>query len=118
MEEVRWVNEGLPPTPNDLQTGTILLHQQAKGYLLCPSCGNILDQPAPVQAAQGGRRNAQNRRGAQPTNGHSNSCPIRGNNPTAVSITTSGKAEILRLIFPVPHSTPKAEIEPLGLTLG
>jgi hypothetical protein len=117
-EEVRWVNEGLPPTPNDLQAGITLLHQQAKGYLLCPSCGNILEQPAPVQAARGGRRNAQNRANAQATNGHSNSCPIRGANPVAVGITSSGKVEILRLILPVPHSTPKADLEPWGLTLG
>jgi hypothetical protein len=118
IEEVRWVNEGLPPTPNDLQAGIIMLHQQAKGYLLCPSCGNILEQPAPVQAARGGRRNARNRPGAQATNGHSNACPVRGNNPVAVGITTSGKVEILRLVLPVPHSTPKPDIEPWGLTLG
>jgi hypothetical protein len=118
IEEVRWVNEGRPPTPNDLQAGIIMLHQQAKGYLICPSCGNILEQPAPVQAARGGRRNVQNRLGAQATNGHSNSCPIRGNNPVAVGITTSGKVEILRLVLPVPHSTPKPDIEPWGLTLG
>jgi hypothetical protein len=118
LEEMRWVNEGLPPTPNDLQAGIIMLHQQAKGYLLCPSCGNILQQPAPVQAARGGRRNAQNRPGAQATNGHSNACPVRGNNPVPVGITTSGKVEILRLVLPVPHSTPKPDIEPWGLTLG
>jgi len=45
IEEVRWVNEGVPPTPNDLQAGIIMLHQQAKGYLLGPSCGNILEPP-------------------------------------------------------------------------
>lgn len=118
IEEVRWVNEGLPPTPNDLQAGIIMLHQQAKGYLLCPSCGNILEQPAPVQGARGGRRNALNRPGQQATNGHSNSCPVRGNNPIAVGITTSGKAEILRLVLPVPHSTPKPNIESWATTLG
>jgi hypothetical protein len=116
-EEVRWVNEGLPPSPNDLQAGIVLLHPQAKGYLLCPSCGNLLDQPAPVQAARGGRRNAQ-RQPAQPTNGHSNACPVRGNNPIALGITTSGKVEVLRLLLPVPHSTPADQVESWGLSLG
>jgi hypothetical protein len=116
-EEVRWVNEGLPPSPNDLQAGIILLHSQAKGYLLCPSCGNLLDQPAPVQAARGGRRNAQ-QQASQATNGHSNVCPLRGNNPTAVSITTSGKVEVLRLLLPVPHSTPPGQIDSWGRSLG
>ena len=117
-EEVRWVNEGPPPTAGDLQAGIILLHQQAKGYLLCPSCGNLLDQPAPVQAARGGRRNAQNRQGAQATNGHFNACPLRGNNPAAFSITTSNRLEVLRLLLPVPHAAPPGQFTSWGLSLG
>ncbi len=61
-EEVRWTNEGRPPTPTDLQTGALLLHRNARGYLLCPACGRMLEQPAPVQAPRGGRRNARGRR--------------------------------------------------------
>ncbi len=40
-EEVRWVNEGRPPTPKDLEEG-LVLHRRAKGYLVCPSCGRML----------------------------------------------------------------------------
>jgi hypothetical protein len=116
-EEVRWLNEGLPPSPNDVQAGNILLHLQAKGYLLCPSCGNLLDQPAPVQAARGGRRNAQ-RQPAQAANGHSNTCPHRGNNPVALGITTSGNVEVLRLLLPVPHATQPDQVNSWGLSLG
>jgi hypothetical protein len=118
IEEVRWLNESIPPTANDQDAGHLVLHEQARGYLLCPSCGNILEQPAPVQARRGGRRNAQNRAGAQATGGHSKSCAARGNNPVPVAITTAGKVEILRLILPVPHGTKDTDIQPWGLTLG
>jgi replicative superfamily II helicase len=114
-EEVRWVNEGLPPSANDLQAGLVMLHPQAKGYLLCPACGYLLEQPAPPQPAKGGRRNARGRQQAQATNGHSKVCPLRGNLPSAVGITTSGKVEVLRLLLPVPHATP---VDSWGLSVG
>lgn len=77
--------------------------------------------PRTTGASSGRTRRAEkpeNRPGAQANNGHSNSCPARGNNPVAVGITTSGRVEILRLVLPIPHSTPKADIGPWGLTLG
>ncbi len=116
-EEVRWVNEGAPPTPAELQAGNTVLHPEAKGYLLCPSCGNLLDQPAPVHAARGGRRHAQ-RQAAQAPGGHSRACALQGNRPVAVAITTSGKAEVLRLLLPVPQSTRADQVDSWGLSLG
>jgi hypothetical protein len=116
-EEVRWVNEGVPPTPGELDAGILTLHPQAKGYLLCPSCGCLLDQPPAVEAARGGRRNAQSG-AAQATGGHSKNCPLRGNVPVAVAITTSGKAEVLRLLLPVRASTRADQVDSWGLTLG
>jgi hypothetical protein len=56
-EEVRWVNEGRPPSPKDLDEG-LVLHQRAKGYPVCPACGRMLRPPEPDKPA-GGRRNAK-----------------------------------------------------------
>ena len=47
-EEVRWVNEGRPPTPRELNEGVLMLHGEGKGYLLCSTCGQILKAPPPV----------------------------------------------------------------------
>lgn len=76
-EEVRWVNEGPPPTPAELQLGVPVLHADGKGWLLCPSCGRMLDAPT-VQAARSGRSTPAGRANTQNTNGHSESCPHRG----------------------------------------
>ncbi len=103
-EEVRWINEGLPPTPNDLQSGVLMLHADAKGYLLCPSCGHMLEPPSPLQNQGGGRRNAR-QQGAQNTGGHSDSCPQRGANPRPLAISTFGRVDVLRLLVPVPRTS-------------
>jgi hypothetical protein len=46
-EQVRWFNEGKPPTQKDLDEGGLILHPKARGYLLCPSCGRMLTAPEP-----------------------------------------------------------------------
>ncbi len=117
-EEVRWVNEGRPPTARDLQEGTPVLHSAARGYLLCPSCGRILTPPPVNQKATGGRRNAKTGKGANDNNGHSDSCTLRGNNPQSVAISTSGRVEILRLLVPVPVTSQVGEWQSWGLSLG
>lgn len=117
-EEVRWVNEGKPPTAKDVQDGTPLLHPSAKGYLLCPSCGRMLTLPPVNQKATGGRRNAKSGKGTDDNNGHSDTCPLRGNNPQPVAISTSGRVEILRLLLPVPVTSQPCEWQSWGLSLG
>ena len=51
-EEVRWVNEGRPPTPRELNEGVLMLHGEGKGYLLCSTCGHMLTAPPPVAPNQ------------------------------------------------------------------
>jgi hypothetical protein len=118
-EQVRWVNEGVPPTPKEITDGAIVLHHSAKGYLLCPSCGRILDQPPrPAPNQGGGRRNAVRRGGGQNTGGHTDSCPNRGAGPQALAIGTAGSVDVLRLLVPVPHASPDGEWLSWGLSLG
>ena len=102
-EEVRWLNEGRPPSPRELEQGVAVLHAEGKGYLLCPSCGRMLHQPPLEREARGGRRRAAGNQGPHDNNGHGEACPRRGETPTALAITTAGKAEILRLLLPVPQ---------------
>jgi ATP-dependent helicase YprA (DUF1998 family) len=117
-ENVRWINEGRIPSVSDLQSGANLLHRDAKGYLLCPSCGRILESPPPIQSPSGGRRNAANQGGAQGNNGHADSCPQRGSRPQPLAITTSGSVEVLRLLVPVPAASRPEDWQSWGLSLG
>lgn len=121
-EQVRWVNEGKPPTARELQDGAPMLHQAAKGYLLCPACGHMLTPAPQPQNPRGGRRNAQGARAAQNNNGHLDTCPQRGNNPQPLAISAVGSVEVLRLLVPVPAVIPEpnkpAPQASWGLSLG
>lgn len=117
-EEVRWVNEGPVPTPADLQNGAIVLHPANKGFLLCPSCGSVLQPPPPTQTPTRGRRNAQRGVAVQNNNGHADSCHLRGATPSPLAIATSGHGEVLRLLVPVPLLSTPNEWQSWGLSLG
>ncbi|MEW6137145.1 MAG: DEAD/DEAH box helicase [Thermodesulfobacteriota bacterium] len=117
-EEVRWINEGLPPTQAEIANQLPILHVEAKGYLLCPSCGRKLEPPPPPQVQSRGRRNAGGRAGRQDTGGHADGCPLIGTAPRALAITTAAKVEVLRLLMPVPGSDNARQWLSLGLSLG
>ena len=98
-EEVRWVNEGRPPSKKDREEG-IILHDGARGYLICTSCGRMLRQPEPEKPA-GGRRKAKTEK-KQDDIGHAEGCPHKGSNPVPLAISTAEQAEVLRLLVPIP----------------
>ncbi len=119
-ERVAWMNEGLPPSPSDLQVGVPLLHQAARGHWVCESCGRILTF---VTAAGGGRRT---RTRTQPNRatatvdpyGHSRTCSRAGSPPRPIAIFTEAAAEILRLMAIVPDSVAEGDLATWGLSLG
>ncbi|MBD2014350.1 DEAD/DEAH box helicase [Microcoleus sp. FACHB-53] len=117
-EEVRWINEGLPPTEKDNKDTDIRpLHNEAKGYLLCSDCGRILENPDLLQSATQGRRKARKSNQDDPF-GHAENCPQIGQSPKPLALVTAGKAEVLRLMLPVPNSIEKQELQSWGLSLG
>ena len=116
-EEVRWVNEGVPPKNKDREQGIPLLHNEAKGYLLCVECGRMLQNPDLQQLATQGRRRTRQSSQEDPY-GHAENCPQRGKAPQPLAIVTVGKAEVLRLTIPVPASTEEEDLQSWGLSLG
>lgn len=116
-EEIEWMNEGDTPDADDFDSGVPLLHREAKGYLLCASCGKILNVPPPAHDP-GGRRRAQNRRRRDDPYGHSQSCPNAGTPPTPIAIATATTSEVLRLLVPVPGSDDDTGFKSWGLSLG
>ena len=117
-EEVRWINEGKSPSPRDLEEGASILHSEGKGYLLCAACGRMLTPPPIEREAKRGRQKAAGNQGHQNNNGHSEACPRRGESPSPLAITTAGKAEILRLMLPVPQTAGDDHWLSWGLSLG
>ncbi|MDY0169365.1 MAG: DEAD/DEAH box helicase [Thermoguttaceae bacterium] len=116
-ERVRWVNEGRPPTPKELDEGALLLHPKAKGYLLCPACGRMLTAPEPDTTPTGGRRKPRSSE-KQDEFGHAEGCPRRGAAPKPLAISTDQGVEVLRLLVPVPAASGKDEWLSWGLSLG
>lgn len=118
-EEVRWVNEGKPPRDEELQSGAVVLHGEGKGYPLCPSCGRLVELPAPARPAakNGGRRNAGGRT-REETLGHAKTCHRRGEAGKPLAIATRGGVEVLRLLVPVPRPAPNDQWLSWGLSLG
>jgi hypothetical protein len=116
-EEVRWVNEGMPPKPADFDGGLPVLHREGKGWLLCPTCGRLLDPP-PKAPAKGGKKNAAGAAGPKNSFGHPDDCPQRGAQPRPLAIATSSSVEVLRLMVPVPKPNAPDEWKSWGLSLG
>lgn len=120
-EEVRWLNEGLPPTSTEMQSGIPILHNKAKGYPICSSCGRMLKDPNIESQSSSknnrGRRTTRNN-SSQNVYGHSPDCHLASQPPIPLAIVTAEKAETLRLMLPVPHDTQDTQIMSWGLSLG
>ncbi len=117
-EQVYWLNEGLKPTPTELQGGLPVLHGDAKGFLLCAACGNILDVPPQPKEAKGGRRQPRGPASGPNIYGHRESCPRAGSPPVAQALVTFTSAEVLRLLVLVPDEMDGAAAKTWGYSLG
>jgi len=119
-EEVRWLNEGLPPTPTDNKSGVALLHNKAKGYAICSACGHLLSNPDQDAQNQKSRRKTNVKSDVNNQNfyGHHPSCTLASQPPLPLAIVTTEKAETLRLMLPVPHDFDDIQLKTWGLSLG
>lgn len=115
-EEVRWLNENVEPTPAEIQRGG-LLHDNAKGFNLCPTCGRILTPQDPPRAGRG-RQQPRNARAGQDPFGHANQCPRAGLPPEPSAIATAIRAEILRLVVVLPESIEQEPLEEWAHSMG
>lgn len=114
-ETVRWLNEG--PAPNAAaREAAVLLHQDAAGYRLCPSCGRILNLVNAKPKGKGGTPRAQ--QGGTDPYGHAENCPHRGTGLPPVAIVTSDHAETLRLLVTLPANMRPEEVIGWGVSLG
>jgi hypothetical protein len=113
-EEVRWLNEGLEPTAAEREAG-LLLHNDARGFFLCGTCGRQLAHP-PADRGNG-RRRARNATDRDPY-GHARSCTQAGQPPRSSGIVTSIGAEVLRLIAFIPEGLEPDVLEQWTQSLG
>jgi replicative superfamily II helicase len=115
-EEIRWMNEGVEPTDAERRQGG-LLHDQARGFNLCPACGRMLT-PAPPEPPRGGRRQRQPAGRGQDPFGHAQGCARAGQAPVASAIVAPVRAEVLRLLVIVPANIEETALMEWAHSLG
>jgi hypothetical protein len=112
-ESVRWLNESKPPTRSDRENGVPLLHDEARGFLLCPVCGCLLSVPQ-----QRGRREAPRAATNTDTFGHGAGCQLATRTPQPLALVAQEKCTTLRLLVELPASQDEASYQRWGLSLG
>ena len=112
-EEVRWLNEWKPPTPNE----ALFLHPAARGFYLCPTCGKLLTTPPPQANAQG-QRQAPRRANAADPFGHAPSCAQAGRPPQPLAMVARTQATTLRISVDLPPDFDDVAYEQWGYSLG
>ena len=116
-ESIRWVNESQPPSGQDLREGRPILHDGARGFYLCPSCGRTLKVPEAKGTSGGGRVMANKGSGADPY-GHARNCDRSGQPPVPCAITTSTPAATLRIEVHLPAELEGNDYLRWGYSLG
>lgn len=117
-EEVRWINEGVIPTDKEKGSGRPILHDGAKGYLVCNSCGRLLSMPDEQDTQVKGRRRPRSSGDQIDPFGHGQGCPQVGSPPKASAIACLQRTDVLRLLIPVPETPDMDRLQSWGLSLG
>lgn len=111
-EEVRWLNEWKEPREDE----HLRLHDGARGFYLCPSCGRLLSPGAPEKP---GKANKAPKKGQGPDPlGHVAGCKSYGTPPRPLAISTKMPTTTLRLRVDLPWNYPEANYQRTGLSLG
>jgi hypothetical protein len=113
-EEIRWVNEWKPPSKAEVDRGAPTLHDEARGFYICNSCGKLLTFVTLDQKATKKPRKAN----TEDPYGHWPNCAMAGRPPTPRAITTKLKATTLRLSLDLPNGLEDADYLTWGHSLG
>jgi hypothetical protein len=115
-EEIRWVNEWKKPTPQDDSEEAPRLHENARGFYLCPHCGKLL-----VWASESKKKQGRQRAKTRDTDDrfkHAPDCPKRGQPPKPLAITATSEATTLRIRVPLPPGMEPEDYLSWGNSLG
>lgn len=121
-EEVRWLNESRPPKETELKKGHPFLHDGARGFYLCPSCGLVLKAPDSEEQptgkkSKGGRKKPKTKEASEGY-GHAKQCPAWGQPPSPLSIAYRSLATTLRVRVTLPGDLEEEDYNAWGLSLG
>lgn len=117
-EDVRWVNEWLPPAAAERERGTPFLHQKARGYFLSAGCGRLLTPPVEAPGKKKGHKKANRGGNADNPFGHASSCPAKGQPPKPLALVCNTRATTLRIRVDLPAGMDADEFKKWSVSLG
>jgi DEAD/DEAH box helicase/Domain of unknown function (DUF1998)/Helicase conserved C-terminal domain len=116
-EPVRWLNESKPASEAEERRGAPVLHGEARGFYLCPSCGHLLSFPDQGGERRKGRARTR-RKGGPDEYEHAPSCKHAGTPPVPMAIGTETKATTLRVLVELPLDYDDENYQRWGQSLG
>lgn len=117
-EDVRWVNEWLPPTKAERDRGTPSLHGKARGFFVCAGCGRLLTPPEGMIDKKKARKKASKGGNGDDPFGHATTCPAKGQPPKPLALVCNTRATTLRLRVDLPEGMDKDEFKRWSVSLG
>lgn len=115
-ETIRWLNEGRAPNRAEKERGDPVLHDEARGFYLCPACGRLL-KPEPPEKAGKGRKKAH-KAGKADRYGHAPDCRLSGTAPVPLAIVAQNPATTVRIIRDFPLDVEEEDYFRWGYSLG
>jgi very-short-patch-repair endonuclease len=115
-EEIRWLNESRRPSPAELTRGAPVLHSEARGFYLCPGCGNLLTVPEDAGGSKG-RKKPKKSTDHDPY-GHTPGCSRVGREPQPIALVTTSLASTLRIVVDLPRDLDEEDYLRWGHSLG
>lgn len=116
-EDIRWLNEWKAPTKAERESRCIL-HDEARGFYLCPSCGRLLTPPAEEAASTNKGSKKANLKKGEDAYGHAADCRRLGKRPDPLAITSCSPACSLRILVNLPANFDEEEFRRWGTSLG
>lgn len=117
-EEVRWVNESKPPTDTEKKRRIPYLHEDGKGFYLCPDCGRILTIPEDFNNAKDSGRKKAKKASDKDNYNHASGCSKFGQIAQPLAITTKSQVTTFRILVDLPKDFKDSDYLCWGESLG
>lgn len=117
-EEVRWVNESKPPTDQEKKRRVPYLHENGRGFYLCPDCGKILTIPEDFSNTKDSGRKKAKKATDKDNYNHASGCNNFGKLPEPLAIVTKSQVTTFRILVDLPKDFNAQDYQRWGESLG
>lgn len=115
-EGVVWLNESAEPSKAEFERNAPRLHDKARGFHLCASCGRMVRSPEPDQEKDARKKPSNTKK--EDDLGHAKDCPSRGTPPKPFALAVRSQAWTWRMVVTLPKALSEADYKTWGLSLG